>query len=104
MGRTFFVKEALMTRTFIALPITAALALSLSGCGPDEDRAATPINTQLPRAEQHAQSDVNRPAGTQDSAEYRDPSIPENPANKDPTKKDTSPPTGTGDPAPYAGN
>jgi predicted small lipoprotein YifL len=84
-----------MTRNFLALPVAAALALSLSACGRDEERAATPVNPQLPQTAQAP----SKAAGTQNSPEYRDPSIPENPENKDRTKKDTSPPPGTGDPA-----
>jgi len=85
-----------MTRNLFALPIAAALALSLSACGRDEERAANPSN---PERTAQAPSKADRPAGKQNSPEYRDPSIPENPTNKDPTKKDTSPPPGTGDPA-----
>ena len=82
-----------MTRYLLALPIAAALALS--ACGPDEERATNPANPQLP--DKSAQAPKNAGAGYDPN--YKDPSIPQNPANKDSTKKDSSPPNGTGDPA-----
>lgn len=85
-----------MTRNLLALPIAAALALSLSACGPDEERAATPANPQLPESSAQPPKD----AGSAYDPNYKDPSIPQNPENKDPTKKDSSPPYGKGDPAP----
>ena len=85
-----------MTRNLLALPIAAVLTLSLSACGPDEERAATPANPQLPESSAQAPKD----AGSAYDPNYKDPSIPQNPANKDATKKDSSPPNGTGDPAP----
>jgi hypothetical protein len=89
-----------MTRNLFAPPITAALVLSLSACGPDEERAMTPANPQLPDKSAQAPKD----AGSAYDPNYKDPSIPQNPANKDPTKKDSSPPAGTGDPAPLSGS
>jgi hypothetical protein len=85
-----------MTRNLLLLSLAAALALSLSACSPDEERATTPVNPELPGKSAQAQKD----AGTAYDPNYKDPSIPQNPENKDRTKKDTSPPNGTGDPAP----
>lgn len=86
----------MMTRNLTTLPIAAALALSLSACGPDEERALTPINPELPDKSAQAPKD----AGSAYDPNYKDPSIPQNPANKDPTKKDSSPPFDKGDPPP----
>ena len=86
-----------MNRAILALPIAAALMLSLSACGRNEDRT-TASNPELPRTAQ-APSNSDRPAaGTPMNPDTSDPSIPNNPANTDPNKKDTSPPYGTGDP------
>ena len=89
-----------MTRHLFALSIAAALALSLSACGRDEEHAANPVNPQLPDKSAQAPRD----AGAAYDPNYKDPSIPQNPTHKDPTKKDSSPPPGTGDPAPSPGN
>lgn len=87
-----------MTRRFLMLPIAAALALSLSACGRDEDRRSA-TNPELPRTVQ-APANAERPAaGKPMTPDTSDPSIPTNPANTDPTKKDRSPPSGTGEPA-----
>lgn len=83
-----------MTRNLFMLPVAAALALSLSACGPDEERAVAPVNTDLPDRSAQAPKDT---ASAYDP-NYKDPSIPQNPANKDKEKKDSSPPAGTGDP------
>ena len=84
-----------MTRIFLALPI-AALALSLSACGRHEDKTSA-TNPELPRTAK-APSDVERPAaGKSLNPDTSDPSIPSNPANTDSTKKDRSPPPGTGE-------
>jgi len=88
-----------MTRKLLTLPIAATLALSLSACGRDQDRLGDATNPELPRM---AQAPVNpdRPAaGTMLNPDTSDPSIPRDPANTDPTKKDRSPPHGTGEPA-----
>jgi hypothetical protein len=69
--------------------------LSLSACGPDEDRATTPVNPELPQTAQ-----APKDAGAAYDPNYKAPSIPQNPENKDATKKNSSPPPGTGDPAP----
>jgi hypothetical protein len=81
--------------SFLVIPIAAALALSLSACNRDEDRLTDPVNPQLPDRSAQAPKD----AGSAYDPDYKDPSIPQNPANKDPEKKDSSPPNGTGDPA-----
>ena len=81
-----------MTRNLLVIPI-AVFALSLSACGRDDpDRDGVPSNVQLPQ-----KSAQTQPAdkSTYDP-NYKDPSIPENPANKDKEKKDTSPPEGAG--------
>jgi hypothetical protein len=86
-----------MNRNFLTLPIAAALALSLFACGRDEDPMSA-TNPQLPRAHD-APVNADRPAaGALMNPDTTDPSIPQNPANTDPTKKDSSPPPGTGDP------
>lgn len=87
-----------MTRQFLMLPIAAVLALSLSACGRGEEELIA-TNPELPRG---ADAPVNsdRPAaGTMLNPDTSDPSIPRDPANTDPTKKDRSPPYGTGAPA-----
>jgi hypothetical protein len=86
-----------MNRHFLTLSIAATLALSLSACGRDEDPMSA-TNPQLPGA-QDAPVNKDRPAaGALMNPDTSDPSIPQNPANTDPTKKDSSPPSGTGDP------
>jgi hypothetical protein len=84
-----------MTRNSYALSIAAALALSLSACGPDEERAATPTDPEIQHRTAQAPSNAD---GSAYDPNYGDPSIPQNPENKDATKKDSSPATGTGDP------
>jgi hypothetical protein len=87
-----------MNCKLLTLPVAAVLALSLSACGRDQDRLGDATNPQLPSM---AQAPVNpdRPAaGTMLNPDTSDPSIPKDPANTDPTKKDRSPPHGTGDP------
>ena len=88
-----------MNRNLLAIPIAAALALSVSACGRDQDRTTDATNPQLPSL---AKAPVNsdRPAaGTMLNPDTSDPSIPRDPANTDPTKKDRSPPYNTGAPA-----
>jgi len=78
--------------------LLAAVALSLSACGRHDDRLAA-ANPELPSTA-HGPGTADRPAaGTTLNLDTRDPSIPENPANTDPTKRDTSPPYGMGEPA-----
>ena len=85
-----------MTRNIFAIPVAAALVLSLSACGRDDpDRDGSPSNVQLPQ--KSARTDA-ADKSTYDP-NYKDPSIPENPAHKGKEMKDTSPPNGTGDPA-----
>ena len=86
-----------MSRHLLALPLAAALALSLPACGPDKEKAAPRANPELPsRADQPPNAD--RPAaGAQMNPDTHDPSIPQNPANKEPGKKDSSPPSGSGE-------
>jgi hypothetical protein len=87
-----------MNPNFLMLPIAAALALSLSACGRDPDRVGDATNPQLPRTAQ-APVNADRPAaGTMLNPDTSDPSIPRDPANTDPAKKDRSPPAGTGEP------
>jgi hypothetical protein len=86
-----------MNRNLLTIPVAAALALSLSACGRDPDRTTDATNPELPSL---AQAPVNpdRPAaGTMLNPDTRDPSIPRDPANTDPTKKDLSPPHDTGE-------
>jgi hypothetical protein len=86
-----------MNRHFLTLSNATALALLLSACGRDEDPMSA-TNPQLPR-EQDAPVNADRPAARAlMNPDTSDPSIPQNPANTDPTKKDSSPPFGTGDP------
>ena len=86
-----------MNRYFLALPLAAALAMSLSACGRDEDSLSA-TNPELPRREQQPPNADRPAAGTQLNLDTKDPSIPENPANTDPSKRDRSPPHGQGDP------
>jgi hypothetical protein len=87
-----------MYRKFLALPLAAALALALGACGRDEDRAGLPSNPELPRTAQ-APANADRPAaGTQLNPDTSDPSIPQDPTNRDPEKKDSSPPPGASEP------
>lgn len=92
-----------MNRNRLWLPIAAALALSLSACGRDEDELIA-TNPELPTA---ADAPVNpdRPAaGTMLNPDTSDPSIPRDPANTDPGRTDRSAPYDTGEPAkPRAG-
>jgi hypothetical protein len=81
-----------MTRNLYALPIAATLALSLSACGRDEDRTAAPENTELPARTAQAPGAPEHPGY---DPNYSDPSIPQNPANKDTKKRDSSPPPGS---------
>jgi hypothetical protein len=92
-------KETVMNCKLLALPVATALALSLSACGRDQDRMVDATNPELPRMA-HAPVNADRPAaGTMLNPDTSDPSIPKDPANTDPTKKDRSPPYGTGEPA-----
>jgi hypothetical protein len=86
-----------MNRHFLAIPIAAALTLSFSACGRDEDPMSA-TNPELPRA-QDAPVNKDRPAAEAlMNPDTSDPSIPQNPASTDPAKKDSSPPAGTGAP------
>jgi hypothetical protein len=88
-----------MNRNLLTIPVAAALALSLSACGRDQDRATTSTNPQLPSLAQ-APVNADRPAaGTMLNPDTSDPSLPRDPANTDPSKKDRSPPYNTGAPA-----
>jgi hypothetical protein len=87
-----------MTRPFMALPVAALLALSLSACGRDEPEL-TASNPELPS---RADAPVNpdRPAaGTMLHPDTSDPSIPQDPSNTTPAKKDRSAPYDSGEPA-----
>ena len=82
----------------LMLPVAAALTLSLSACGRDEDRTTGAANPELPSLAR-APVKADRPAaGTLSNPDTSDPSIPRDPANTDPTKKDRSPPYDTGEP------
>jgi len=88
-----------MTRKFIAFPVAAALALSLSACGRDEDGMVA-SNPELPRAAD-APVNADRPAaGTMLNPDTSDPSIPQDPSNRDTSGKDRSAPHDKGEPAP----
>jgi hypothetical protein len=87
-----------MYSKFLALSLAATLALGLAACGRDEDRAGVASNPELPRTAQAPANDQRPAAGTQISPDTRDPSIPQNPENRDPEKRDSSPPAGTGEP------
>lgn len=81
-----------MTHKLIAFPIAAVLALSLSACGRDEDGMVA-SNPELPRAAD-APVNADRPAaGTMLNPDTSDPSIPQDPSNRDTTSgKDRSAP------------
>ena len=86
-----------MTREFLMLPVAAALALSLSACGRDEDGMVA-SNPELPRAAD-APVTADRPAaGTMLNPDTSDPSIPQDPSNRDTTGKDRSAPYDSGEP------
>ena len=87
-----------MTRQFLAVSLAATLALALGACGRDEDRAGVASNPELPRTVQAPANDQRPASGTQMSPDTIDPSIPQNPANRDPEKRDSSPPAGTAEP------
>jgi hypothetical protein len=58
------------------------------------------MNPELPRSVQ-APANADRPlGGTLMNPDTSDPSIPQNAANTDPEKKDSSPPAGTGEGTP----
>lgn len=87
-----------MTGKFFRLSIAAALALSLTACGQDEDEL-TATNPELPLAVD-APTNADRPAaGTMLNPDTSDPSIPSDPANTNPAMKDRSPPYNTGESA-----
>ena len=86
-----------MTRKFMALPMAAVLALSLSACGRDEPEL-TASNPELPSRK--APVNPDRPAaGTMLNPDTSDPSIPQDPSNTTPARKDRSGPYDTGAPA-----
>lgn len=68
-----------MTRTLIALPVAAVLALSLSACGRDEPEL-TASNPELPRKWDTPVNPDRPAAGTMLNPDTSDPSIPQDPA------------------------
>ena len=88
-----------MTRKLIAFYVAAALALSLPACSRDEDGMVA-SNPELP-SRQDAPVNPDRPAaGTMLNPDTSDPSIPQDPSNTDPAKKDRSAPYDGGEAAP----
>ena len=87
-----------MTRQFMALPLAAALVLSLSACGRGEPEL-TASNPELP-SKWDAPVNPDRPAaGTMLNPDTSDPSIPQDPSNTNPAEKDRSGPHDSGEPA-----
>jgi hypothetical protein len=87
-----------MIRRFTALSLAVVLALSLSACGRGEPEL-TASNPELP-GRMDAPVNPDRPAaGTMLNPDTSDPSIPQDPSNTTPAKKDRSAPYNGGEAA-----